>query len=187
MVVCNEYCNTKQVLGTNVEHKAAQSGTKRIRGTHVRTSVGINVGADVSCTTSRSLCRRTVALSDRRIAGSLTNRWRTFDGLLSSRSFVWVNVGLGQRVLCDWVIVDSVGQSLGTSTWMLVVSHCLLLCRVRTREFVPSRIRTSHFHPRYRFPEPTHFRRNDKPQGVCNRFDSARYCHSHMRSPSGCR
>lgn len=40
---------------------------------------------------------------------------------------------------------------------MLVVSHCLLLCRVRTREFVPSRIRTSHFHPRYRFPEPTHF------------------------------
>jgi len=34
MVVCNEYCNTKQVLGTNVEHKAAQSGTKRIRGTH---------------------------------------------------------------------------------------------------------------------------------------------------------
>lgn len=72
MVVCNEYCNTKQVLGTNVEHKATQSGTKRIRGTH--TSVGINVGADVSCTTSRSLCRRTVALSDRRIAGSLTNR-----------------------------------------------------------------------------------------------------------------
>lgn len=66
---------------------------------------------------------------------------------------------------------------------MLVVSHCLLLCRVRTREFVPSRIRTSHFHPRYRFPEPTHFRRNDKPQGVCNRFDSARYCHSHKRSP----
>ena len=109
MVVCNEYCNTRQVLGTNVEHKAAQSGTKRIRGTHVRTSVGINVGADVSCTTSRSLCRRTVALSDRRITGwiidkPLTDFWRTvvepFVRLgqrgFRSKSFVW----LGHRWFC---------------------------------------------------------------------------------------
>lgn len=59
------------------QHKAAQSGTKRIRGTHVRTSVGINVGADVSCTTSRSLCRRTVALSDRRIAGWIIDKLLT--------------------------------------------------------------------------------------------------------------
>ena len=136
----------------------------------------------------------TVALSDRRIAGiagSLTSRWRTFDGLWRTVVEPFVRLGqrgLGQKEFCvirsSSILLD---RGLGTSTWMLAVSHCLLLCRVRTREFVPSRIRTSHFHPRYPSPNLHTFAEMITPQRVCNRFDSARYYHSHKQSPSGCR